>query len=111
MHTKSKSYPAALINEVLTRVSSGELSVNKARKLYNIGGKMTIYRWLTAANLTSPYQRTDIMSISKRKVTPRDSDKDLEIAYYKTILELAEAEYGIEFKKILASCHKKIIAK
>ena len=45
---KRKRYSTAFKRKVVREVETGELTVQQARRLYDIGGGSTIYRWLDA---------------------------------------------------------------
>ena len=53
MYNLSTCYSDSFVHEVVSRVRSGEISTWKAREIYGIGGKMTVYRWLNRFNIQS----------------------------------------------------------
>lgn len=111
MNSISRYYSDDFIYEVISRVSSGELSVYGAGKIYGIGGKiygiggkMTIYRWLDCCNLRAIRDTRYRMVKKKKPLILLDKKTALKAAqlrleYYETIFALAKEEYNVDFKK------------
>ena len=112
--SRGRRYSKSEIAEILFRVKSGELSVIQARRIYGIGGKMTIYRWLERHDST--IQKQQSYKMTRKKVALKEPNKDLELEsvqlrleYYETIFALAKEEYGVDFKKILGPRSRDVI--
>ncbi len=111
LYTISNRYRDSLVYEIISRIQSGELSIYQARKLYNIGGKMTISRWLSRCGVEAPKIRRSLMSKKPKQIKKDDNillkEALLRIEYYETIFGLVKEEYGLDCKKILGSGVKK----
>lgn len=107
MSNRSRRYSQQEIEEIVFRVKSGELSVIQARQQYEIGGKMTVYRWLERYGKMAMQKQASYKMVKKKKPL-KEADRDIELEatqlrleYYETIFALAKEEYGVDFKKIL----------
>lgn len=114
MYTISNCYSDSFVHEVVSRVRSGEFSAHKARQIYGIGGKMTVYRWLERCNYQAKEGSRYKMANKKKLLKEPNRDLELESAqlrleYYETIFSLAKEEYGVDFKKILGSRSKAFV--
>jgi len=117
MYRISRCYSEEFIKEVVERIKLGELSAHSARIVYGIGGKMTIYRWLSRYDIerANPrrYQMVKIKKTISKKTISRSEDSDialqeahLRLEYYETLFSLAKEEYGIDIKKVLGTIHR-----
>ena len=51
MPNQNKKYPESFKLDLLNKLSTGEIkSIEEARRLYNIGGKMTVQKWMRKLN-------------------------------------------------------------
>ena len=115
MKKKLKStvyYSSNFKEKVLSEVLNGQISAEGARKKYNIGGKMTVYRWLDAYNNSKEKKVLSLSDMDKKEkkeqqVIPEelaDLKQQLEEALlkaeaYKTLLEIGKEEFGIDLEK------------
>ena len=119
-YRKRPYYSETFKRQLAKRVLSGELSVMEASRQYQIGGKMTIYRWLrkyepsfwTMAKIEKlvppassfPSSQADAESLSSLKAELASLRRLLEVerlkseAYMKMI-KLAEERYQIPIEK------------
>jgi len=119
MKRKLKStvyYSSDFKEKVISEVLNGQISAEGARKKYNIGGKMTVYRWLTAYNNSKNSKEKKALSLSamnkeikktEQQTTPEaiaELKQQLEEALlkaeaYKTMIEIGKEEFGIDLEK------------
>jgi hypothetical protein len=114
MYKLSRSYSDRFIEDIVFRVKSGELSANEARRLYKIGGKMTVYRWLERYGCELPKHGRYKMVKVKKTAAPKDesqalAEAELRLEYYETLFALASEEYGMDIKKVLATRNRKAV--
>lgn len=105
MSNKSIRYDSAFKQRVVDEISIGKESVVSASLKYNIGGSMTIYRWL------NKYQKGTLPSMKNSQPTSKPSeseDKDnnseiealrLKVLALETMIDVAEKELGISIRK------------
>lgn len=113
-------YSLSFKERVVLEVLNGRISAEGARKKYNIGGKMTVYRWLKAYKkglkrkkvlpLSSMQEKRKEQQKSNSQVQSSESEelarlkKELEKALlqveaYKMLLEIGKEAYGIDLEK------------
>jgi transposase len=102
-----RDYNLAFKLAVVSEVEKGELTYKQAQKKYGIQGRSTVLVWLRKlGNLdwSLPTQRT----LTKKELTPEQRIKQLEAELqdekdrtllFKTMLDIAEKEYGIPIRK------------
>ena len=118
-----KRYSSAFKHKVVNEIESGKLSITGARKLYSIGGSLTIQKWikkLGKLQLLNKTVRIELKDeISKLKELEK-RNKELEsalanahikIVTYESLIEVAEEELGVDIKKNLRSEQLKSAAK
>lgn len=108
---QQRLYSEELKRHIVDLIVKGEFTIAQAMREFDIGGKQTVYNWL--------YRYSRNLKKGIRLVMEKDSvDKtneelrmkvlkleaalgrmSLEAALYKTILDKAEKETGINFKK------------
>ena len=115
-------YSLRFKERVVLEVLNGRLSAEGARKKYNIGGKMTVYRWLSAYKKWQERKKSLTLSGMKEnkkerqepqsKAQPQLSSSDevtqlkkelkkalLQVEAYKMLLEIGKEAYGIDLEK------------
>lgn len=113
--TYSESFKISVVNEVLL----GKKSAYEIRQEYKIGGKMTVYRWISKYGISLPKKSTKTMKKQKSKGSlPKKNKKSnrskankslsleealIKIELYETMLDIAKKDYGIDVKKKLGS--------
>ena len=116
----SRYYSLSFKERVVLEVLNGQLSAEGARKKYKIGGKMTVYRWLSAYKkskkekkvLTLPSQKEKKNMEQQLKSEPQLSNSEelvqlkkelekalLQVEAYKMLLEIGKVAYGIDLEK------------
>ena len=97
-------YSESFKKAVVGRVVSGELSAYKARKVYGIGGKMTVKAWISIYG-SEEYKVRKINMLRRKQVgiNPR-KPKNMEealllIEFYEELISVADATYDTDIKK------------
>ena len=98
--------------EIARLVLNGQESVLSAMKRFDIGGKMTIYRWIKQfqegklQDRNSTYMAKSSKTVSKSKQAKQSTDPTdeleilrLKVLAYETMIDIAEKELGISIKK------------
>ena len=117
---KHKNYNLNFKAKVVSEIEFGKYSPEKARKIYGIGGKMTVYRWIEGFNkkdlinkklsVQSKKEKNKKESLQfQRKI--KDLEKSLKTEQNKTLvletlLGCANKYYNVDIKKnfgVLAS--------
>ncbi len=111
----TKLYSLSFKQKVISEIESGKLTRSQARKLYGISGGSTINSWLNKLgklHLLNKVVRIELKDeVSKLKQLEKEK-KELESALanahlklitYETLIEVAEAELGVDLKKNLKS--------
>ena len=104
-------YSTAFKLKVISEIESGELSIEQARKIYNIGGSSTITKWIKKfgrnhllGKIVRIEMRDEIDQLKKLQKEKAELESALAKAHLKilsleTIIESAEEDLGIELKK------------
>ncbi len=112
----SQFYSEEFKNEVVFEILSGQINAGPARKKYQIGGKMTIYRWLKQKNVLTDRQISVIssgMKSDKKEKLQQDSTQIQEVdklkaelkrallqaEAYKILVRTAKEKYGLDLEK------------
>jgi transposase-like protein len=98
--------------EIARLVLNGQESVLSAMKRFDIGGKMTIYRWIKQfqegklQDRNPTYMAKSSKTVSKPNQVKQISDPTdeleilrLKVLAYETMIDIAEKELGISIKK------------
>ncbi len=98
--------------EIARLVLNGQESVLSAMKRFDIGGKMTIYRWIKQfqegklQDRNPTYMAKSSKTTAKSKQVKQISDPTdeleilrLKVLAYETMIDIAEKELGISIKK------------
>ncbi len=108
---EKKLYSEAFKLKVVSEIESGKFSRGEVRRVYEITGSNTIYRWLRRYGKASLIQKTVIVKTKNEsdKIKQLEKEKrELESALAKTqvkllametLVEVAEAHYKIDIKK------------
>ena len=106
MSRTNKKYSQDFKNSLVREVLSGKLSAYEAKKKHQIGGKMTVYRWISqytkkkkSINMTD--KTTSKTTSKKSPSNSKDSYEEalLKVEYYEKLISLAKEEYGLDIKK------------
>jgi transposase len=104
-------YSTAFKLKVISEIESGQLSIEQARKIYNIGGSSTITKWIKKfgknhllgkiVRIEMPDEIDQLKTLKKEKA---ELESALAKAYLKilsleSIIESAEEDLGIDLKK------------
>ena len=104
-------YSSAFKQKVVSEIECGQLTIEQARKIYNIGGGSTISKWITKlgknhllAKIVRIEMRDEIDQLKKLEKEKVELERALAQAHLKilsleTIIESAEEELGIDLKK------------
>jgi transposase-like protein len=104
-------YSTAFKIKVVSEIESGKLSITQARQVYDIGGGSTIQNWLRQHgknHLLHKVVRVEMADeVSKIKQLEQDkqalesalAQSQLKVLALESLIEAAEAQYGIEIKK------------
>lgn len=108
-------YSTAFKLKVVEQIERGELSVQQARRLYDIGGGQTIQRWLTKhgkSHLLSRVVRVEMkdekdrikqLEAEKKKLESALAQAHVDNLFLNELIVIAKEEYGIDFKKNTAT--------
>lgn len=104
-------YSTAFKQKVVLEVESGKLSIEQARKNYNIGGKCTIQKWIKKFGTNTVHQKRvriempdEIDKLKKLEEEKQQLEHALAQAHLKllvseSLLECVEEHYHIDVKK------------
>lgn len=104
-------YSTAFKLKVVEQIERGELTVQEARRVYDIGGCQTIQKWLVKhgkSHLLPKVVRIEMKDEKDRIKELEAEKKQLESAlaqatvknlFLEKVIELAKKEYGIDVKK------------
>lgn len=104
-------YSTAFKQKVISEIESGQLSIEQARKIYDIGGSSTISKWIKKfgknhllGKIVRIEMRDEIDQLKKLEKEKAELERALAKAHLKilsleTIIESAEEELGIDLKK------------
>ena len=108
-----KKYSMAFKLKVVEEIEQGKMSIDRARQIYDIGGKNTIQKWmkkLGKAHLISKVVRIEMkdekdkykeLQKEKKALESALAQSQLKIIALESLLEAAEEEYGVNLKKTL----------
>jgi len=104
-------YSEELKRHIVSLIEKGELTIAQAMREFNIRGKQTVYNWLyrysrTLKKGTRLVMEKDSIDKTNEQLRKRIAEleaalgrKTLEADLYKTMVELASKEAGVDFKK------------
>ena len=111
---KSVRYSEAFKRQVVSDINQGLYSVLGAMRRYQIGGNMTVYKWLAKYN-TAPKMSCGGSKMKKNGQSPGTdfhtrirqleqviSDLSIENKLLKTTIEIADETYHLDLKKNFA---------
>ena len=112
---KSRRYSDAFKRKVVSDINEGLYSACRAMQIYDIGGKMTVYKWLAKYDPSNIFfTRGNKMKDSTKK-SPVDlqarvryleqivSDLTIEKKILETTIEIANETYGLDLKKSIGN--------
>ena len=104
-------YSTAFKQKVISEIESGQLSIEQARKIYNIGGGSTISKWLKKygknhllgkiVRIEMADEVAELKKLQKQKAELESAlaKAHLKIISLESIIESAEEDLGIDLKK------------
>jgi transposase-like protein len=104
-------YSEAFKQEIISKIESGKLTIEQARRIYNIGGSCTIQKWIKKygrnhllgkiVRIEMPEEVSELKKLQKQKAELESAlaKAHLKILSLESIIEAAEEELGIELKK------------
>lgn len=104
-------YSTAFKLKVVEQIERGELTVQEARRVYDIRGGQTIQRWLTKhgkSHLLSRVVRIEMkdekdrikqLEAEKKKLESALAQAHVKNLFLEEVITLAKEEYGIDLKK------------
>lgn len=104
-------YSTAFKQKIVSEVESGQLSIAQARKIYDIGGKCTIQKWIKKYGKNLLHQKIvriempgEINKLKKLEQEKQQLEHALAQAHLKllvteSLLECVEEHYHIDVKK------------
>ena len=104
-------YSSAFKQKVIKEIEEGKWSLNEARRIYGIGGGSTIHSWIRKLGkneLIGKVVRIEMKNETDNRKELEKKVKALESALaseriktiaLESLLEVAEEEYGVDFKK------------
>lgn len=113
-------YSEEFKKEIVSEIMSGKTTISEVRRIHNIGGNMTIGRWMkhygksgnlvkdklhkhdnVMSNLTLEQAKAKIKELEKQAKDMRSEMNGyrLESLFYKTMVDVAEENHGIDIKK------------
>ena len=105
------TYSLAFKRKVVREIEKGKLSIYEARKLYDIGGKVTIQRWMKefgkgeliskVVNIRTKNELDKIKALEKEKKDLESALAQSQVKIYalEALVEIARDDYGIDLKK------------
>ena len=108
-------YSTAFKQKVVSEVESGKLSIEQARRIYDIGGKCTIQKWVKKFGTNKIHQKRvriempdEINKLKKLEQEKQQLEHALAQAHLKllvteSLLECVEEHYHIDVKKTFGS--------
>lgn len=113
-------YSEEFKKQIVSEILSGKTTISEVRRIHNIGGNMTIGRWMKnygksgnltteklhkqdneMSNLTLEQAKAKIKELEKQAKDMRSEMNGyrLESLFYKTMVDVAEENHGIDIKK------------
>jgi transposase-like protein len=106
-----KRYSAAFKQKVISEIDSGQLTLAEAKCVYDITGSVTIQKWLrkygkshllpNVIRIAMKDEKDKIKELEreKQKLESALANAHLKIISLEALIESAEEQYGIDFKK------------
>ncbi|NIT53147.1 MAG: transposase [candidate division Zixibacteria bacterium] len=105
-----KRYSFAFKQKVVSEIESGKLSIEGARRRYDIGGKNTIPKWLrqfgkgkygkvVRIEMADEVDRLKVVEKEKQELESALARAYLKIEALESLLEAASRQLGIDIKK------------
>ena len=113
MNKKGKRYSEAFKRKVISDIQDGIYSPWRAMRIYGIGGKMTIYKWIAKYNPTcrvrddkelTVMDKDDSIPRLKERIRYLEklvSDLSIEKKILETTIDIANETYNLDLKKNL----------
>jgi transposase len=104
-------YSEAFKQKIISELESGKLTIEQARRIYNIGGGSTIQKWIKKygknhllgkiVRIEMPEEVNELKKLKKKKAELESAlaKAHLKILSLESIIETAEEELGVELKK------------
>ena len=102
-------YSEVFKRKVVRDIEEGKYGVYQAMSIYSIGGKMTVYKWLSqygtknqeGGNMVSPDEskKTEDLKSRIRYLEKIVSDLTIEKNILETTIKIASETYGVDLKK------------
>lgn len=108
---KGVRYSEAFKRKVVQDIITGIYSANKAREVYDIGGKMTIYKWLDQYGIPTKFNKQEAKMKKQKGQNITDlqarvrlleqvvADLSLEKKILETTIDIANQTYNLDLKK------------
>ena len=112
---KSRRYSEAFKRKVVSDINEGLYSAWRAMQIYNIGGKMTVYKWLARYDPRNVFAVRGVKMKDFEKTSSVDlksriryleqivSDLTIEKKILETTIEIANETYGLDLKKSIGN--------
>ncbi len=110
-------YSEAFRRQIVGLVESGQMSIEKARRRYGIGGAMTIQRWIRrlgknhllakVVRVETPAERDELkrMQMRIRQLEAALADSQVRVLALESLVDVVQEHYGEDVKKTMApSC-------
>lgn len=106
-----KRYSIAFQQKVVSEIESGELTIGRARRLYDITGADTIPRWIAKLGKNHLLNKVVRIEMKDEKDRIRElerrirqlesalSDEHIKNAVLESLVDIARDKYGIDLKK------------
>ena len=104
-------YSLAFQQKVVNEIESGELSIEDARRLYDIRGHTTIQKWIRkfgknhllskVVRIETKDEKDRVKELEKRirRLESALADEHIKNAVLESLVEIARDKYGIDLKK------------
>ena len=104
-------YSQAFKQKVISEIESGELGIEKARRIYDIGGAETIQKWIkkygkyhllnkvVRVEMKDEQDKIKTLERQKRELESALAQAHLRILTLESTIEVAEEQLGIKIKK------------
>ncbi len=105
------TYSIAFRRKVVNEIERGKISIEGARKLYDIGGGMTIQRWMKKfgkgeliskvikIQTKDELDRIKELEREKKELESALAQSQVKIYALEALVEIAKEDYGIDLKK------------
>lgn len=120
---KRRIYSEAFKRKVVQDILDGVYSPWRAREIYRIGGKMTVYKWLSSYSPDSSSCKSEVIMTKKSSESIRDlrkrirqleqvvSDLSIEKKILVATIDVANETYGLDLKKNIGSASSNVSIK